>query len=63
MWKFRLRATEFEIYQRLNKIGKPVGRGEGGRMSPPTVNAYFSSQRNDIHFPAGVIRSERKAST
>jgi putative endopeptidase len=49
-----LRATEFEIHRRLNKIGKPVDRGEWG-MTPPTVNAYFNSQMNDINFPAGVL--------
>jgi putative endopeptidase len=49
------RATEFEIHRRLDKIGKPVDRGEWG-MTPPTVNAYYSDSMNDINFPAGVLQ-------
>ena len=37
------------------KIGKPVDRGEWG-MTPPTVNAYYNPQMNDINFPAGVLQ-------
>ncbi len=50
-----LRATEFETHRRLNKVGKPVDRDEWG-MTPPTVNAYFNAQMNDINFPAGVLQ-------
>jgi endothelin-converting enzyme/putative endopeptidase len=50
-----LRATEFETHRELNKVGKPVDRGEWG-MTPPTVNAYFDPQMNDINFPAGVLQ-------
>jgi putative endopeptidase len=32
-----------------------VDRGEW-RMTPPTVNAYYSSRMNDINFPAGVLQ-------
>ena len=39
----------------LAKIGKPVDRGEWG-MTPPTVNAYYNPQMNDINFPAGVLQ-------
>ncbi len=49
------RATEFEIHRRLDKIGKPVDRGEWG-MTPPTVNAYYNDSMNDINFPAGVLQ-------
>jgi putative endopeptidase len=49
------RATVFESRRTLNKIGKPVDRGEW-RMTPPTVNAYYSSRMNDINFPAGVLQ-------
>ena len=49
------RAREFEFNRELAKIGKPVDRGEWG-MTPPTVNAYYSSQMNDINFPAGVLQ-------
>ena len=49
------RANAFEIKRRLNKIGKPVDRSEWS-MTPPTVNAYYSSRMNDINFPAGVLQ-------
>jgi putative endopeptidase len=49
------RATEFEHHRDSNKIGKPVDRGEWD-MSPPTVNAYYNPQMNDINFPAGVLQ-------
>ncbi len=37
------------------KIGKPVDRTEWG-MTPPTVNAYYSAQMNEIVFPAGILQ-------
>jgi endothelin-converting enzyme/putative endopeptidase len=49
------RARKFEFDRQLSKIGKPVDRGEWG-MSPPTVNAYYDPQMNDINFPAGVLQ-------
>ena len=49
------RATVFESHRELSKIGKPVDRDEWG-MTPPTVNAYYNPQMNDINFPAGVLQ-------
>jgi endothelin-converting enzyme/putative endopeptidase len=49
------RANRFEAQRQLTKIGKPLDRGEWG-MTPPTVNAYFNPQMNDINFPAGVLQ-------
>ncbi len=49
------RSREFEFRRQLNKIGKPVDRGEWD-MTPPTVNAYYNPQMNDINFPAGVLQ-------
>ena len=49
------RATIFESKRQIAKIGKPVDRGEW-QMTPPTVNAYFDPQMNDINFPAGVLQ-------
>jgi len=49
------RAREFEFNRQLGKIGKPVDRGEWD-MTPPTVNAYYDPQMNDINFPAGVLQ-------
>jgi putative endopeptidase len=39
----------------LSKIGKKVDHTEWG-MTPPTVNAYYSSDRNEIVFPAGILQ-------
>jgi putative endopeptidase len=49
------RATAFERKRDLAKIGRPVDRSEWG-MTPPTVNAYYSSARNNINFPAGILQ-------
>lgn len=49
------RANEFESRRRRNRIGKPTDRGEWG-MTPPTVNAYYSSTQNNINFPAGILQ-------
>jgi endothelin-converting enzyme/putative endopeptidase len=49
------RASAFEVHREINKIGKPVDRGEWG-MTPPTVNAYYNPQMNDINFPAGILQ-------
>jgi len=50
-----VRATLFESRRQLAKIGKPLDRDEW-QMTPPTVNAYYDSQMNDINFPAGVLQ-------
>jgi endothelin-converting enzyme/putative endopeptidase len=49
------RADRFESKRELAKIGRPLDRGEWG-MTPPTVNAYYNAQMNDINFPAGVLQ-------
>jgi putative endopeptidase len=49
------RSVVFESKRELNKIGKPVDRTEW-QMTPPTVNAYYDPQMNDINFPAGVLQ-------
>lgn len=49
------RAEIFESHRQLNKIGKPLDRGEW-MMTPATVNAYFDPQMNDINFPAAVLQ-------
>jgi len=48
-------ANTFESKRQLAKIGKPVDRDEW-QMTPPTVNAYYDPQMNDINFPAGVLQ-------
>ena len=49
------RAYEFEEARQWHKLGKPVDLNEWN-MTPPTVNAYFNPQMNDINFPAGVLQ-------
>ena len=49
------RASSFEYFRELNKIGKPVDEKEWG-MTPPTVNAYYDPSMNDINFPAGILQ-------
>ena len=50
-----LRANEFEFHREIEKIGKPVDRLEW-QMTPPTVNAYYDPQMNNINFPAGILQ-------
>jgi putative endopeptidase len=49
------RAAEFESHRQRARVGKPVDKTEWG-MTPPTVNAYFSPNRNEIVFPAGILQ-------
>ncbi len=49
------RANEFEFQREVSKVGKPVDKREWG-MTPPTVNAYYNPQTNDINFPAGILQ-------
>jgi predicted metalloendopeptidase len=50
-----LRAYDFEQRRNFAKIGKPVDKSEWG-MTPPTVNAYYSPNMNNINFPAGILQ-------
>jgi endothelin-converting enzyme/putative endopeptidase len=49
------RAEAFEQALDLAKIGRPVDPKEW-RMTPPTVNAYYSPLENNINFPAGILQ-------
>jgi putative endopeptidase len=49
------RGTRFEYLRQLAKIGQPVNRAEW-EMTPPTVNAYYDPQMNNINFPAGILQ-------
>jgi putative endopeptidase len=50
-----MRASEFEFKHDLDEIGQPVDRTKWG-MTPPTVNAYYNPQLNEIVFPAGILQ-------
>ncbi len=49
------RARAFEFKRNLAKLGRPIDRGEW-EMTPPTVNAYYNPQMNEIVFPAGILQ-------
>jgi putative endopeptidase len=49
------RVREFDHARNLAKIGKPVDKTEW-YMSPPTVNAYYEPQQNNVNFPAGYFQ-------
>jgi endothelin-converting enzyme/putative endopeptidase len=51
-----VRAADFENKRELNKIGKPVDRGEW-ITTPATVNAFYNPPMNDINFPAGILQA------
>jgi putative endopeptidase len=50
-----LRSRQFEWDYRRNRIGQPVDKAEWG-MTPQTVNAYYSSVKNEIVFPAAILQ-------
>jgi putative endopeptidase len=51
----RFRVGLFNEQRDWGKVGKPVDRMEWA-MSPPTVNAYYNPQINEIVFPAGILQ-------
>jgi len=50
-----MRAAEFEYWRNVDKLGKPVDRGEW-TMTPQTVNAYYNPTKNEIVFPAAILQ-------
>ena len=49
------RSNEFEFDRQIAKIGQPVDKLEW-QMTPPTINAYYDPQMNNINFPAGILQ-------
>ena len=49
------RCSQWAYNDNINRLGKPIDKTEWA-MTPPTVNAYYSPQRNEIVFPAGILR-------
>ncbi len=49
------RARVLNHYREVEKLGKPVDRGEWF-MSPQTVNAYYNPPMNEIVFPAAILQ-------
>lgn len=50
-----LRSTQLEYQRDLDRLGKPVDRAEW-LTTPQTVNAFYNTRRNDITFPAAILR-------
>ncbi len=50
-----LRCNQWQYQENISKLGKPIDKTEWG-MTPPTVNAYYSPQKNEIVFPAAILR-------
>jgi predicted metalloendopeptidase len=49
-------ASAFNSRFYLDKIGRPVDRGEW-HMPPSMVNAYYSADNNKMVFPAGILQT------
>ncbi|HEX5387512.1 MAG TPA: M13 family metallopeptidase [Gemmatimonadales bacterium] len=50
-----LLARRFENDREMRQVGGPVDRTEWG-MTPPTYNAYYNPQFNEVVFPAGILQ-------
>ncbi|MEM9494522.1 MAG: M13-type metalloendopeptidase [Pseudomonadota bacterium] len=50
------RANAFEWTEQISKLGQPIDRTEWF-MTPQTVNAYYSPNRNEIVFPAAILQA------
>ena len=49
------RSAAFEYQRMIDKLGSPIDRDEWG-MTPQTVNAYYNPGKNEIVFPAAILR-------
>ena len=51
-----VRRASARLYDKMaGRIGQPVDRGEWF-MTPQTVNAYYSSEMNEVVFPAAILQ-------
>jgi len=50
-----LRVAKFQWDFQLDRLSKPVDKGEWG-MTPQTVNAYYTPVKNEIVFPAAILQ-------
>lgn len=48
-------AQAFAVRDDLSLIGKPLDRGRWS-MTPPTLNAYYNPQMNEVVVPAGYLQ-------
>jgi putative endopeptidase len=50
-----VRSAQLEYQRDLDRLGKPVDRGEWF-TTPQTVNAFYNPTLNDITFPAAILQ-------
>lgn len=50
-----VRSNQFSLRQNLVKLNEPVNKTLWG-MTPSTVNAYYTPNKNQIVFPAGILQ-------
>jgi putative endopeptidase len=50
------RVSMWRYNESIGHLGKPVDKTRMG-MTPPTVNASYSPNRNEITFPAGILQA------
>jgi len=50
-----VRSNHYSFRQNLMKLHEPVNKTQWG-MTPPTVNAYYTPNKNQIVFPAGILQ-------
>jgi putative endopeptidase len=49
------RCNQWQYRDNVSRLGKPINKTEWS-MTPSTVNAYYASTKNEIVFPAGILR-------
>jgi endothelin-converting enzyme/putative endopeptidase len=54
-WDDVVSAQRWNVQDNRLQIGKPVDRTRWG-MTPPTSNAYYNPNLNEIVFPAGILQ-------
>ena len=55
LWEDVVAGSRFAVVDDHGQMGKPVDRTRWG-MTPPTSNAYYNPQLNEIVFPAGILQ-------
>lgn len=51
-----IEVGQFALLTNMRKLDKPTNRSEW-KMTPPTVNAYYTPTKNQIVFPAGILQA------
>jgi putative endopeptidase len=49
------RSAKLDWDRMVSRIGKPVDKAEWG-LTPQTINAYYSSSKNEVVFPAAILQ-------